>query len=439
MKTDFEEIADKSIVKLTESGNIFEIMSCYRKSNGSDVRKLSNDYYYLKRDYINNNKMSDVISSFDYTVDKSTGEVFFNTLSKDKKYCCKDSVFYPVRSYKKTTNRFQSVNELRRTFKKIRNIINCNVTDLKRCKFCTLTYKENMTDTKKLCDDFRKFNQRFKRYIFNTFHQKYEYIAIAEPQGRGAWHMHIIYIFDSKAPFIHYSVYSRIWGLGFVDLRELRNVDNVGAYFSAYLSNIALDKNSEFDCNLSKKEIISKGRGKNKKRLIKGGRLSMYPTKFNILRTSRGIKRPVIDEMLYSEAKKVISSYIPDDKQLEDCCTFRNSIEIHVNDKEGFYNKIFYEFYNVKLKGKGKALKPVIKLPPDKDYPFRYLNEHYDFAKMIKDYNLVQKYKNILVNYDLECDKGYKEFENDTEHIHKLCDNIISDWFNECTVINDER
>lgn len=461
---DFEEILDKSSVKLTETGNIFEVMFCYRKSKGSDVRKLSNDCYYQIRDFLNPRKDEVPYSEFNYNVDISTGEVFFDTFSKNKDFCYKNGTFYPVKHYKKTSNRFQSINELRRTFKKVRNIINCNVVDIEKCKFCTLTYAENMTDTKRLCDDFRKFNQRFKRYVFNKFGMKYEYIAIAEPQGRGAWHMHIIYIFDGKAPYIHYTEYNRIWGLGAVDLQAFKNVDNVGAYFSAYLSNIALDGNSEFDANLSNNKIITKGKGRNKKRFVKGGRLSMYPTKFNILRTSRGIKRPVVEEMSYSDAKNIISSFIPPDEKLENFCTFRNGIEVHVKSQNDFYNKIFYEYYNVVRKSKKKPFKvissdeksyvykydkkkdaftarkkiiyPDIKKPDD-SYSWKYIIDGSEFAKMVCDAELNKKYKNILINYDIDSKIGYKEFSADKENIKNICDEIFNNWLSDCTVIGE--
>lgn len=51
-----------------------------------------------------------------------------------------------------------------------------------------------------------------------------------EPQGRGAWHCHLLYIFDLvKAPYIANKTLSDLWGHGFVKISKLDNVDNVGA------------------------------------------------------------------------------------------------------------------------------------------------------------------------------------------------------------------
>lgn len=435
----FEKILDGNPVKLTETGNIYEVMSYTRKSKGSDVRKLSNDTYFRLRDFVEPYKVENV-SDYGFSINSETGEL----LNKENKYVERDGLFYPVQFYKKTTNRFQGINELRRTFKKIRNIINCNVSAPECCKFCTLTYAENMTDTKQFCDDFRKFNQRFKRYVYNKFGMKYEYIAVAEPQGRGAWHMHVIYIFNGAAPYIHYSEYSRLWGLGSVDLETFKDIDNLGAYFSAYLSNITLDENTEFNFDLSDKKIINKG--KDKKRVIKGGRLSMYPAKFNILRTSRGIKRPVITEMTYSEAKDIITKNISDDLKytntLEDCCTFRSCIDVDCHD-DGFkfHNTIWYEYYNVVRKSKNKPFKPVDESVPNNDnqlslsddYDYQY--EHYfdSLANRLEyDYSCIDyaKYKKLGYDvfdlYKLFTLEGLKDFNRDTL-LHNFIEMVLND------------
>ena len=64
----------------------------------------------------------------------------------------------------------------------MRDIINTNVVNTNNGLWVTLTYKENMQDTKKLYDDYRKFNMRFQRYLKNNNLPKCEYIVCAEPQ-----------------------------------------------------------------------------------------------------------------------------------------------------------------------------------------------------------------------------------------------------------------
>lgn len=79
----------------------------------------------------------------------------------------------------------------------------------------------------------------------------------------GAWHLHIIYIFESKRPYIPKKDFEKLWGLGFVNIKDLKDkngksIDNLGMYLSAYLSSMQLEyKNND----------------SNKKRIIKGSRL----------------------------------------------------------------------------------------------------------------------------------------------------------------------
>lgn len=84
-----------------------------------------------------------------------------------------------------------------------------------------------------------------------------------EPQGRiiegkCVWHLHIIYILK-KRTFIPKSDFERLWGLGFVNIKSLKKIDNLGMYLSAYLSNMQLEHNENNNSN--------------NKRIIKGSRL----------------------------------------------------------------------------------------------------------------------------------------------------------------------
>ncbi|PBH18287.1 hypothetical protein BGV21_20980, partial [Clostridioides difficile] len=74
--------------------------------------------------------------------------------------------------------------EVRASLRRLRDYLNTNITDVSHCKWITLTYSENMTDTKRLYDDFVKFNKRLKYYINKEFDLTYEYIVSMEPQGR---------------------------------------------------------------------------------------------------------------------------------------------------------------------------------------------------------------------------------------------------------------
>lgn len=180
---------------------------------------------------------------------------------------------YEKHSDKRTDN----TQELLKTFATIRALVNTNCKDPKKIRWITLTYAENMTDTKRLHNDFRKFWQRFKRRW-----GKAEYIAVIEPQGRGAWHVHLIAIWQDRAPFVPNAELRACWGHGFVKVNAVTdNCDNLGAYLSAYLANAPDESGEE----------VKQSDGTTK-RIKKRGRLGMYPAHMNIYRTSRGIARP---------------------------------------------------------------------------------------------------------------------------------------------------
>jgi RNAse (barnase) inhibitor barstar len=76
-------------------------------------------------------------------------------------------------------NRSQSLFQIGQSLKRLRDYINTNVEEPLNCKWITLTYKDNMRDTKRLYKDFEKFIKRFK-YNFKEY--KIEYIVAMEPQ-----------------------------------------------------------------------------------------------------------------------------------------------------------------------------------------------------------------------------------------------------------------
>ena len=118
---------------------------------------------------------------------------------------------------------------LYKTFANCRGMINANVTDVSKVRWCTLTYKENMTDPKRLYSDFQQFNQRFQYFCKTKGYSKPEYIVMMEPQGRGAWHAHLLYIWqDMKAPYIANKDFRELWGHGFVKKKKLENVEKRG-------------------------------------------------------------------------------------------------------------------------------------------------------------------------------------------------------------------
>ena len=138
-------------------------------------------------------------------VDKRTGEV--------KEFCHSE-------------NRTESKASVAQSLRKLRDLINANLTDPETALWVTLTYAENMRDTKRLYEDFRRFWQRLRYYLDKQGHPPAEYIIAAEPQARGAWHLHCLFLFTEKAPFIPNSDMARIWGHGFTKTKSLKGIDN---------------------------------------------------------------------------------------------------------------------------------------------------------------------------------------------------------------------
>lgn len=269
-------------IRVSEQGNVLEVTKMNTRSEGCPIVKVSADSYIIKGD--------------------ETGELHY---------------------FKRTTNRSESADSLHKTFKRIRAIINTNCTDPDSVRWVTLTYAENMTDTKRLYSDFVTFWKRFKRRWPGA-----EYIIVIEPQKRGAWHVHALFIWPEKAPYVPNDELAACWGHGFVMVKALDNVDNIGAYLSAYLGDVEVPMESENG------EVKTLKDG-TKKKFIKGARLCLYPPGMNIYRCSRGIKQPV-ERWVSPEEYESLSK--------NSALTYANSVEVET--ETGFTRVIAKEYYN---------------------------------------------------------------------------------------------
>lgn len=244
-------------------------------------------------------------------------------------------------------NRAESKFQVGQSLKRLRDYINTNVLDPNNCKWVTLTYAKNMQDTKKLYNDFKNFIRRFKEQYGHI-----EYIVAMEPQARGAWHCHCIILFDKVAPFIPNATIEKLWQQGFTKTTKLDNIDNIGAYLTAYLGDMEfteeniqeLEKQGLKVSQMALKEVneIEGIKLNEPKSFIKGGRLYMYPPKFNLYRISRGIKKPKKEYYSYHVAKEKAGLTEP---------TYSKGISLSDTDNS-FTNKIIYEYYNTKRKSK---------------------------------------------------------------------------------------
>lgn len=286
-------IPDNAIVKVTKSGNIIDILFSEKQNSSCFIRLLDKNHY----------------------CDLRTGEI---------KEC------------QHIENRQQNLKFVANSLKVLRNIINANVLDISKCRWLTLTYAENMQDPKRLQKDFEHFIERIRKRFGQC-----EYISVAEPQARGAWHLHVILLFDCEAPFMENMVVRNAWKRGFVNVRALDNVDNVGAYLTAYLGDIELseaqtEKIPFNEKNIKVLEFEDDTGQKEKKAFIKGGRLHMYPPNFNIYRCSKGIKKPDVTRQSYKQAMSEVGSAK---------LTYNRSV-ILSDTEHNFENTLTYESYN---------------------------------------------------------------------------------------------
>ncbi len=217
-----------------------------------------------------------------------------------------------VRQFEKdAVSRADNLSTVAQSLARLRDIINTNVTESCQCRWTTLTYRINQTDENRLYEDFRRFWQRFRYYLQKQKYPDCEYIAAAEPQGRGAWHLHVIFIFQRKAPFISNDKLADIWGHGFTKIRKLNNTTNAGLYLTAYLGDMTLEEavingQNVAGNRLKAVESIDEQGQKQRKAIVKGARMHLYPAGFRIYRTSRGIKKPIVMECTEAEAQAQI-------------------------------------------------------------------------------------------------------------------------------------
>lgn len=259
-----------SLVKYVRMGNISYITQLAKKNNSCKIRKINKDeFMYIE-----------------------TGEIL---------------------KCKHIENRSQNINTVRLSISNLRNLINNNFFGGSNELWITLTFGDKkIYNPKELYPIFKNFMKRL-RYHFKELNL--EYIYVPEPHEKGDWHIHLL-LKANKSLYIENSKLNEIWTFGFVKVNRLKDIDNIGAYVSAYLINI-----------------------KDGEKTKKGARLYLYPVGHQLYRFSKGIIKPQSEYMTYDEAKEKTSS---------DKLTFSKTISVTTNT--GFSNIIHYEHYNSKRK-----------------------------------------------------------------------------------------
>ena len=269
-----EARADLRYIRIRKAGNVLDVKRYERMNGQMPITRLDADSYLVN----------------------STGE---------------------IKQYDKAKDRSEGVWRIRKSMDNLRAILNANFTGNINEAWSTLTYRENMTDPQQLRKDREKF---WKRLRYHNPDIPLEYVAIAEPQERGAWHLHECWKrTDGQKLYIPQKEVLELWGHGGVNIKRLDKSDNIGAYLTAYLQNIPVENS------------IGKA-------FVKGARLQMYPPDMNFYRCSRGIVIPEWSNILDEKTEAIIRKGTPN---------YRQIIEVY-DDNSDRLQTVQTEQYNLK-------------------------------------------------------------------------------------------
>lgn len=204
-------------------------------------------------------------------------------------------------------NRGENINTIRFSISNLRNLINNNFTGGQNELWITLTFGDNkIYNSNELYSIFKIFIKSLRRKLGEL-----DYIYVPEPHEKGDWHIHLL-LKSNNLLYISNNDLSKIWGKGFVKVNRLNDIDNIGAYISAYLINI---KEGEYT--------------------KKGARLYLYPPHHRLYRYSKGIIKPTSFYTTYRNALY----YLGKDK-----LTYEYSMNI-VDNNNDYSNIICYQYF----------------------------------------------------------------------------------------------
>lgn len=293
-------ISLSDVVTVTKMGHITEIQYMQKMNRSATIKKLSKDEY----------------------CDLATGE---------------------IKEFKHMEVRTDSYNSLRQTFKKLRYLINNNFRGQKNELFVTLTFgpdehgwRPMVGDNKYLSNCFSLFRKKLERKYGK---ESVKFIRVLEPHADGRAHYHVLLRFDGyKSIYISNDDLAEMWGYGYVTVHSLKNVDNIGAYVSAYLTDVEFNEETDadtvFKAMQEDRQLEIKTVDGEEKKFIKGGRLHMYPSGKQIYNKSKDLSMPERETMTYKKAKKIVGSAQPH---------YSKKYEIESDD---FTNTVIFEQYN---------------------------------------------------------------------------------------------
>lgn len=240
---------------------------------------------------------NDVIDllSYNFTIKKAGKKLTIKKYDKLNTYNFTIKSIRPVTKGKSNKMKENFLKSLARARQNVFDIISCNVNNIpdyfgnkQMPKFITLTFKDNVTDSKFANLEFTKFNKRLSYYLYGENKNVLKYICIPEFQKRGAIHYHVLYF---NLPYIEFENLGHVWGNGFVFVESVKdNIEDYAKYVAKYMNKENSKGEENFDIYLSKGML-------NQKRYF----------------TSRGLKRPIVYKLLVEhETYEMIVAYLKD-------------------------------------------------------------------------------------------------------------------------------
>ncbi len=193
-------------------------------------------------------------------------------------YLDKTGTLYPMRVSESKGDNLDSV---KRSFSRLRDIINCNALNPAGALFVTFTYDPSCLRSpltlRKVSNDMANAFRRLRHDGYS-----FEYVYTVEQQGNGNWHSHCLFFFPGVAPYLAQDYLEWVWQAGFVRVSkrfDSGDIRNVGSYVCADLTYGSGSEHGH----------------------VKDERLLSYPSGMHLYRCSRGVARPVSTDIDFSE------------------------------------------------------------------------------------------------------------------------------------------
>lgn len=128
---------------------------------------------------------------------------------------------------------------------------------------------------------------------------------------------------------------AELWSHGITSTHKVFDGDGLALYFKVYLSDIEYeDDNADEEEKTDKPATVEKIVDGVSKQFLKGERLKYYPAGMNLYSSSRGMKKPVVEELTNKEAMARVG-----DAEL----VYRETYSIGADMKGNLVDKRYYK------------------------------------------------------------------------------------------------